>query len=137
MALQNPEKKMKMRLLLISTLVAIGLVAPVAAKAMNVAVDWTGTAQCFDSESPVIKLSGVPKATKQLRFRMNDLDAPGFEHGGGTVAYAGQRQLAKAAFRYRGPCPPGPHRYQWHVEALDESGQVVDAAQTTTTFPPK
>src|SRR5688500_10072353 len=104
---------------------------------MTVAVGWTGTAQCFDGESPAIRLGSVPKATKPSGFRMNDLDAPHFEHGGGTVAYAGRAQVAKRAFQYRGPCPPDQPRYQWCVEALDGSGQVIDTAETIAPFPPR
>ncbi len=126
-----------MRLALISAALGCELGVPSAGHAMSLAVDWTGTAQCFDSESPVMRLSGVPKGTKQLRFRMSDLDAPHFEHGGGTVPYAGRPQLAKGSFQYRGPCPPGQHRYQWYVEALDESGRAIDTARTIAPFPPR
>jgi phosphatidylethanolamine-binding protein (PEBP) family uncharacterized protein len=107
------------------------------AQAMSVSVDWTGTAKCFDTESPVFKLKGVPKSAVKLRLNMTDLDAPNYPHGGGEVAYKGQAQLLKGAFNYTGPCPPGVHNYQWYVEALDASGQPVDAAKVVIPFPPK
>jgi hypothetical protein len=107
-----------------------------SAFAFSMSVDWTGTAQCFDTQSPVIRLADVPKGTAKLRFRMTDLDAPNFPHGGGTVAYSGETSLPKGAFSYKGPCPPAPHRYHWTAEALDPAGKVVSRAQATLRFPP-
>lgn len=107
---------------------------PSAAVAFSISVSWRGTAKCFDSQSPIIRLSRVPKSTKSIRFHMTDLDAPSYPHGGGTVAYHGQRRLAKGAFSYKGPCPPAPHRYRWTAQALDASGKVVGRAQTTLRF---
>ncbi|NIX75203.1 hypothetical protein HB375_01070 [Microvirga sp. c23x22] len=104
---------------------------------MSISVDWTGTTECFDRESPLIKLKDVPKRAVKLRLAMVDLDAPQYPHGGGEVAYKEQAQLAKGAFRYTGPCPPAIHQYQWTIEALDASGEPVDSAKVVVPFPPK
>jgi len=124
-----------MKTILISGVLGIGLTT--GTQAMSVSVDWTGTAKCFDTESPIFKLKDVPKKAVKLRLNMIDLDAPNYPHGGGEVVYKGQSQLPKAAFRYTGPCPPGVHSYQWSVEALDASGQSIDTAKVVAPFPMK
>src|SRR5215470_576644 len=63
------------------------------APSFNVDFSWEGTASCFDPKSPPFSLSGVPAGTKRLSFAMKDLDAPGYPHGGGIVAYAGQPEV--------------------------------------------
>ena len=99
-------------------------------------VNWQGTASCFDAKSPPFSLGGVPPGTKILRFAMKDLDAPSFPHGGGSVAYGGQSQVARGAFSYKGPCPPeGQHSYQWTVEAQDGAGRTLAVATVTKKFP--
>ena len=108
------------------------------AQSPNFAVDvsWQGTASCFDSKSPPFSLGGVPPGTKLLRFSMKDLDAPSFPHGGGSIAYGGQGQVARGAFSYKGPCPPeGQHSYQWTVEAQDGAGRTLAVATVTKKFP--
>jgi hypothetical protein len=101
-------------------------------------VTWAGSKSCFDPQSPPFTLNGVPPGTQRLHFAMKDLDAPDFRHGGGTVAYDGQRLVPRGAFSYRGPCPPqGQHRYQWTVEAVDAAGHTLATASITQKFPPE
>jgi hypothetical protein len=108
------------------------------APAFGVDFSWEGTASCFDPKSPPFSLTGVPAGTKRLRFAMKDLDAPRFPHGGGTVAFTGQSQVARGAFSYEGPCPPsGQHTYQWTVEAQDETGRTLATSTISKTFPPR
>jgi len=116
--------------------VALAAAVPGYAFAFSISVDWTGTAACFDRQSPVIHLSDVPKGTTEIKFRMTDLAVPSYPHGGGTVAYNGQASLPKGAFSYKGPCPPSPHRYRWVAEALDAAGRVVGRAAMSLKFPP-
>ena len=106
-----------------------------SASALGLSFDWGPTAKCFDPKSPPIALSGVPQGTKTLRLKMVDLNAPTFKHGGGEVAYSGQKSLAYGAFRYKGPCPPEPHIYRIIVKALDASGKVLATAQAQKRFP--
>ncbi len=113
---------------------------PVSAQVPAFSVDftWQGTASCFDPKSPPFSLGGVPAGTKRLRFAMQDLDAPGFRHGGGTVAFTGQTEVGRGAFSYQGPCPPsGQHTYQWTVEAQDEAGRILATATIAKKFPPR
>lgn len=109
---------------------------PAPALAFSFAIDWTGTGPCFDPDSPVIRLSGVPMGTATIEFHMGDLDAPDFDHGGGKVAYYGETVVQKGAFTYKGPCPSEPHRYRWTARALDLSGHELGKAETTVKFPP-
>jgi len=69
-------------------------------------VTWAGSRACVDPQSPPFTLSAVPPGTRRLHFAMKDLDAPDFRHGGGTVAYDGQRLVPRGAFSYRGPVRP-------------------------------
>lgn len=112
--------------------------SPLLAQSPYFSVDfsWSGTSACFDPKSPPFSFSGVPAGTKQFTFAMKDLDAPGFPHGGGSVAYTGQRQIDRGAFSYKGPCPPqGQHTYQWTVEARDGAGKTLATATVARKFP--
>ncbi|MGH7124188.1 MAG: YbhB/YbcL family Raf kinase inhibitor-like protein [Stellaceae bacterium] len=128
---------------LAAAIVAVAALAgwsPARAQAVAFGVDfsWEGAASCFDPKSPPFSLTGVPPGTKRLRFAMKDLDAPGFPHGGGTVAFTGQSQVSRGAFSYQGPCPPsGQHSYQWTVEAQDNAGGTLATATVTKKFPPR
>ncbi|HEY7609297.1 MAG TPA: YbhB/YbcL family Raf kinase inhibitor-like protein [Alphaproteobacteria bacterium] len=119
--------------------IAVLLSAPGATWAqspLTVDFSWAGTPAC-GTKPPAFKLTGIPAGTKKLRFAMKDLDVPSFNHGGGTVDYAGSGNIAAGAFLYTGPCPPGGvHRYQWTVQALDAAGRVIAAGQATKPFPP-
>jgi len=113
---------------------------PLLAQLMGFSVDfsWEGTSSCFDPKSPAFTLSNVPPGTTMLAFVMQDLDAPSYPHGGGMVAYRGEREVPRGAFTYKGPCPPsGQHSYQWTVKAVDASGKTLAVAQTMKRFPPK
>ena len=109
-----------------------------AQSSFSIDFTWQGTKACFDPQSPPFTLSGVPPGTKTLRFTMKDLDAPSFDHGGGTIAYTGQQRIPRGAFTYRGPCPPnGQHHYAWSVEALDAAGKALVVATMVKPFPPQ
>jgi phosphatidylethanolamine-binding protein (PEBP) family uncharacterized protein len=102
---------------------------------MAVSFEWGPTKACFDPKSPPMKITGVPEGTKQLAISMSDLNAIGFNHGGGTVAYSGQNSLPYGAFQYRGPCPPERHTYQFTVKALDANGKKLATARARKAFP--
>ncbi|HXP73434.1 MAG TPA: YbhB/YbcL family Raf kinase inhibitor-like protein [Stellaceae bacterium] len=129
-----------MRLWTILAVGALAVPSPLHAQSSGFSVDfsWEGTAACFDPKSPPFSLNGVPAGTKRLAFAMKDLDAPGFPHGGGTVAFSGQTQVGRDAFLYKGPCPPsGQHTYQWTVEAQDQAGKTLATATVAKKFPPR
>lgn len=116
---------------------AIVVAGVVPASAMSLSFDWGPTKECFDRKSPPMSLSGVPAGTKKLKFRMVDLNAVNFNHGGGTVNWPGgsSGSLPYGAFRYTGPCPPSPHTYQFTVDALDSSGNKLATAKAKRRFP--
>ena len=121
---------------------AVALILPAAAQAATLGVrfTWVGTAAC-SATSPAFTIADIPKATKYLDFRLHDLDAPHFDHGGGEVAYSGSGDIPAGAFdgAYKGPCPPGgaTHTYVWTVRALDASRKVLAQGKASGRFPPQ
>ena len=70
--------------------------------------------------SPKFVVTGVPAGTTAIAFRLTDLDAPHYNHGGGVVPVSGDGVIPPGAFTYKSPCPPGGvHTYQWEAVALD------------------
>jgi len=101
---------------------------------LGVNFSWDGTARCFDPASPPFAISNAPAQTASLNFRLTDLNVPQFDHGGGSIAYAGP-EIPRNAFRYKGPCPPsGSHKYQWDVEALNASGVIIALGSSALPF---
>ena len=125
-------------LLAIAVLLARPLVAS-AQGAFAVTPTWEGITVCsgqpVNSPSPAFTVTGVPAGAATLDFRMVDLDAPDFQHGGGKVRYSGQSRIAPGAFQFTGPCPPRTHRYQWTVLAEDAAGRPIGTARATKTYP--
>ena len=77
-------------------------ISPAAAN-MGLGFGWGPTKQCFDPNSPPITIADVPQRTATLRFKLTDLDAADFNHGGGDVNFQGQETLPYGAFTYKGP----------------------------------
>jgi phosphatidylethanolamine-binding protein (PEBP) family uncharacterized protein len=102
------------------------------ASAFSTSFRWCGT-----GSSPVFSLSGVPKGTTSLQFHMDDLDYSTANHGGGTVAYTGQRSIPCGALQmYKPPAPPsGSHRYQFTVTATGAGNATLGTATFTRKFP--
>ena len=118
---------------------AISAMAFVPAHAFKASFSWKDISACTGiGTSPAFRLSEVPKGTASLAFRMDDLDAPGFEHGGSTVHYDGHDEVPQGAITFIGPCPPPGkrHRYRWTVQALGVHGTVLAKTSTTQAFPP-
>lgn len=105
----------------------------VDASAFSMSYRWCGLS------SPVFSLSGVPKGTTTLQFHMVDLDAPNYNHGGGSVPYKGQASVACGALNnYTPPSPPGgAHSYQITVTALGSGNSNLGTASSTRKFPEK
>ena len=116
-------------------LAAAAALVPAAASAMDLGFSWGPTKKCFDPKSPPVTLGGVPAGTVKLRFKMIDLNAPTYPHGGQTVPYKGEKSLPYGAFRYKGPCPPSPHTNEISVDALDAGGKVLAKAKARKRFP--
>lgn len=107
--------------------------APSAAEAFSISFRWC-------SGSSEITLKGVPKGTTTLEASMLDYMARGYDHGGGKVAWKGEKQIPCGAIKnYRPPSPPPPqvHEYEWTVDALDASGKVLGTAKAVRKYPEK
>lgn len=107
--------------------------APASAADMSVSFRWCGT------RSPDFTLANVPKGATQLDLRMVDLFVPGYPHGGGKLAFKGEKAIACGAITsgFEGPSPPPPqvHEYQWTVKALDAAGKVLATATASRKYP--
>jgi phosphatidylethanolamine-binding protein (PEBP) family uncharacterized protein len=112
---------------------ALFAASPAVAADMAVSFSWCGT------RSPDFTLANVPKGTAQLDLRMVDLFVPGYPHGGGKLAFKGQKAIPCGAITsgFEGPSPPPPqvHEYQWTVKALDAGGQVLATAKASRRYP--
>ena len=88
--------------------------------------------------NPEFTLSGVPEGTVRFSMYMIDLDAPGYNHGGGKAKYTGGDKIMPGAFKYKSPCPPGQvHRYVWRITAKDKNGKTVGKTKTEHKYPVK
>ena len=68
--------------------------------------------------------------------RLLDRQAPAYNHGGGTVTYAGEQVIQPGAFKYKSPCPPGGvHTYVWTGKAKDENGDTISKAKANRKYP--
>jgi len=107
--------------------------------AFAVVPSWDGIKACngtpIQSPSPGFTVSNPPAAAAELEFRMVDLDAPRFTHGGGKVRYVGGPQIPPGAFQFIGPCPPSTHRYEWTVTARDAGGKPLAVARAVKNYP--
>jgi hypothetical protein len=61
------------------------LIAPLLASSPSGAQGAFGIKYTWCSGSPDVQLSNVPKGTTEIEFRMMDLMAQSFNHGGGKV----------------------------------------------------
>ncbi len=93
---------------------------------IGVSFEWTLENMC-SQRSPEIRVAELPPQTAELQVVLQDLDAPTYNHGGGSVRHDGSGVIAAGALRhYKGPCPPGlAHRYRFTVRAVDAAGVVV------------
>ena len=112
---------------------ALLVACPASAADMSVSFRWC------DTRSPDFALANVPKGTTQLELRMVDLFVPAYPHGGGKLAFKGEKSIACGAIRsgFEGPSPPPPqvHEYQWTVKALDVTGKVLATAAASRKYP--
>lgn len=119
----------------------LALTAPMA-QAFEIGFDWTGLKLCTTGNpnkvtNPNFTLKDVPAGTKYIRFKLVDRDVPGYNHGGGVVAYAGQSVIAPGAFKYKSPCPPsGRHTYVWTATAQNrKNGGKLGVAKAARKYP--
>lgn len=115
--------------------------SPSHAHAFSLSFSWGNLKLCNTGRpnrvsNPAFKLSRVPKGTEKIRFKMVDRNVPGYNHGGGTVKYSGQKTISPGAFRYASPCPPnGRHTYEWTATAIGKGGKKLGTAKASRKYP--
>ena len=128
-----------MRLISIS-LAALALSATTAAAEFTLSFEWGNIPSCRTGKpntvgSPAFVLKGVPAGTTSIEFRLKDLNARGYNHGGGKLKIGGSGQLPFGAFKYKSPCPPGgAHTYEWTATAR-KGGKVLESAIARRKYP--
>lgn len=125
--------------LIAATLLALS--APMAS-AFDIGFDWAGLKLCTSGNpntvaNPKFTLKDVPPGTKYIRFRLVDRDVPGYNHGGGVVAWDGKATVQPGAFKYKSPCPPnGKHTYEWTATAQSaKNGGKLGVAKARRKYP--
>ena len=108
------------------------------------AFDWENVKLCTSGRpntvpNPLFKIVGMPDGTTYIRFKMKDLDAPAYNHGGGWVKMDSDGTVAPESFRYKSPCPPdGQHTYEWTAIAKSKKGfggKTLGVATATRVYP--
>ncbi|ARE41867.1 hypothetical protein RGUI_3726 [Rhodovulum sp. P5] len=128
-----------MKLLPLS-LAALTLSAGLAHAEMTLSFAWGATPACNTGRAktvgnPEFVLKGVPAGTTSVDFRMKDLDAPQYNHGGGRLKITKSGRVPAGTFTYKGPCPPrGAHRYVWTATARN-GNKVLARATARRKFP--
>ena len=101
---------------------------------------WEGLKLCNTGRpnlvsNPIFKVSGLPKGTAGIDFRLKDLNVPSFNHGGGWIEISKDGKVASNSFKYKSPCPPNrKHRYQWTAKAKDKKGFSGKTLATATAI---
>lgn len=121
--------------------ITVALAAPAAAE-LRFTFDWSGLKLCTSGSpnivsNPRFKVTGLPAGTTIVQFRLRDLDAPGYNHGGGWVKMSGDGTVPAGAFSYKSPCPPnGVHTYEWTATAKSKkNGKKLGQAKTRRDYP--
>ncbi len=119
---------------------ALAFSATAAAAEFRISFDWGNIPSCNTGRpneipSPRFVIADLPQGTTSVRFRLKDLDAPNYNHGGGTLGISGSGVLAAGAFTYKSPCPPGGvHTYEWTATAR-KGNSVLGTAKARRKYP--
>jgi hypothetical protein len=128
---------MRKILLLISALI---LSATGASAEMRFSFTWGDIPRCNTGRpnivgSPRFVIEDVPEGTTSIEFRLRDLDAPGYNHGGAKLKMTRDGAVPFGAFKYKSPCPPGGvHTYEWTATAR-AGNQVLAQARARRSYP--
>ena len=114
------------------------------AKEFKITFDWSGLKLCTSGipnvvSNPKFKVSGLPKGTKFIQFRLKDKNVPLYNHGGGWVEMSKDGTTPMNSFKYQSPCPPsGQHVYEWTAQAKDKKGfgaKTLGTAKAARKYP--
>ena len=118
---------------LMMSLVALILSATTASAEFSFTFEWGDIPSCRTGRpnivgSPAFVLKDLPAGTTAVRFKLKDLDAPSYNHGGGKVTISTDGTVPFGIFKYKSPCPPGGvHTYQWTATALKGKTKLATA----------
>ena len=86
--------------------------------------------------SPEFVIRGVPDGTTSVQFKLKDLDAPRYNHGGSKrLGITQDARVPFGAFTYKSPCPPGEvHTYEWTATAR-AGNTVLATAKAQRRYP--
>lgn len=122
--------------------VILSMAGAASAGEFAIAFNWSGLELCTSGQpnkvkNPSFALSDVPQGTAFIRFKLVDLNVPGYNHGGGRVPYSGQPVIKPGGFTYKSPCPPnGTHTYEWTATALATmDGPEIGTASAALDYP--
>jgi phosphatidylethanolamine-binding protein (PEBP) family uncharacterized protein len=121
-----------------TALLCIGATA--AQADMQLSFNWGNIPKCTTGNpnkvgNPIFRIKDLPEGTTKLIFKLVDLDAPNYKHGGGTVKNPKSGDIASGLFKYKSPCPPnGQHTYVWSVIAKAGS-KTLAKAQASRKYP--
>lgn len=107
------------------------------AESLDVSFEFAERHGCSNL-SPEIRVGNVPVGTESFSVKLKDFNAPGWNHGGGTVDYDGDGVIPEGALTsgYNGPCPPsGRHTYQFTVKARDAQGNTLSVGKAKRKYP--
>ena len=129
---------------LLKGMLLMWLVSGVAAP-FQFSFSWAGLKNCDTGypnwvSNPPFYFKNVPVGTQWIFFKMVDLQAPGYHHGGGWVQYRGRQAIKRDQFHYRSPCPPGGvHTYRWTAWACRSKSlnHPLARAQRSRPYPLK
>tara|TARA_B100000029_G_scaffold345910_1_gene338281 strand:- start:365 stop:772 length:408 start_codon:yes stop_codon:yes gene_type:complete len=109
-----------------------------------ISFEWGNIKKCTSGRpntvpNPIFQLENVPEGTTWIYFKMDDKDAPSYNHGGGWVEYTGQTKIEPGVFKYESPCPPGgQHNYEWTATAKKKKsswGGTIGKAKASKMYP--
>ncbi|MEJ2518267.1 MAG: hypothetical protein P8Y82_09945 [Methyloceanibacter sp.] len=96
-----------MRIILTALCVAL-LSASGALAEFTISFDWSDIPRCTSGRpntvgSPAFVLRDVPPGTTTIQFRLKDLNAPSYNHGGDAVQIGQDGRLPFGVFKYKSP----------------------------------
>lgn len=116
------------------------LAAPASAEDFTIGFGWGDIPLCTSGRpgmvpSPKFTVKGLPAGTDRIQFRLRDLNAPRYNHGGGTIRVTRDGTIPAGVFTYKSPCPPGgTHVYEWRATAK-RGGKVLGVATARRSYP--
>ncbi len=122
------------------TTAALLLAATSAAAEFSLSFKWGDIPLCTSGRpntvgSPQFVIRDLPAGTTRVDFKLKDLDAPNYNHGGGRLKLSQSGTIPGGVFKYKSPCPPGGvHTYEWTATARKGS-TVLGKATARRRYP--